>query len=68
VTGSVLAFASVVVWCVNDAEPWSLQHLTDVVDAAGKDATYGNDDAWQRQAERAMTGLVELFADALSDH
>jgi hypothetical protein len=44
-----------------------LRAVTDVVDAGGHDATYGDDAAWQRQAARAMTGLVALFADAVPD-
>jgi adenosylhomocysteine nucleosidase len=44
-----------------------LRAVTDVVDAAGHDATYGDPAAWPRVARAAMASLVELFAAALPD-
>jgi len=44
-----------------------LRQVTDVVDAAGKDATYGDEAAWQKATIAAMASLVDLFATALPD-
>jgi adenosylhomocysteine nucleosidase len=44
-----------------------LRAVTDLVDATGKDVTYGDDTRWQREAAQAMGKLVELFAAALPD-
>jgi adenosylhomocysteine nucleosidase len=38
-----------------------LRTVSDMVDAPGGDATYGDDAAWQREAARAMTSLLDLF-------
>jgi adenosylhomocysteine nucleosidase len=42
-----------------------LRAVTDVVDAAGKNPTYGNAEAWIRQTKIEMARLIELFAAAL---
>ncbi len=44
-----------------------LRAITDVVDAAGKDTTYGDETTWQQITLGAMASLVDLFAAALPD-
>lgn len=44
-----------------------LRAVTDVVDAQGNDATYGDHDAWVKQTKIAMAALVELFGSALPE-
>lgn len=44
-----------------------LRGVTDVIDAAGKDATYDAIEVWQRESAAAMAKLIALLGEALPD-